>query len=103
MTTQERIRRLFLFPKVVYPIAEAAELLEYSENEIVAAIDSGEIEITTAEGLPRVAWSELTVAAAERWPQQLIEDSLDQELHIVIPELARLADLQVRVPRYGVV
>ena len=61
MTTQERIRRIFLFPQAAYAIAEAAELLEYSENEIVAAIDRGDIGITAGEGLPRVPSSEVTL------------------------------------------
>ena len=103
MTTHERIRRIFLFPKATYTLSEAAELLEYSEGEVLVAVERGDLEITREDGLPRLPWSELTLAAVERWPQELIEVSLGQELSAVMPELVRLTDLRVRVPRYGVV
>src|ERR1041385_969300 len=103
MTTSERIRRIFLFPKTAYTLSEAAELLEYSEGEVLVAVERGDLETTRQDGLPRLPWSELTLAAVERWPQELIELSLGQELSAVMPELVRLTELRVRVPRYGVV
>lgn len=103
MTTHERIRRIFLLPKATYTLSEAAELLEYSEREILTAVERGDLEIAREEALPRVPWSELTIAAVERWPQELIEASLGDELSRVMSELARLTELRVRVPRYGVV
>ena len=103
MTTGERIRRIFLFPKAAYTLSEAAELLEYSEGEVLVAVERGDLEINRDEGLPRLPWNELTLAAVERWPQELIEASLGQELSTVMPELVRLTELRVRVPRYGVV
>lgn len=103
MTTRERIRSIFLFAKTTYTLSEAADLLEYSEGEIITAVERGDLEIAREGGLPRVAWSELSLAAVERWPQELIEASLGKEVSDVIPELVRLTDLHVRVPRYGVV
>jgi hypothetical protein len=43
------------------------------------------------------------LAAVERWPQDLIEAALGRELEEIMPELARLTDLRVRVPRFSVV
>lgn len=103
MTTHERIRQIFLFSKATYTLLEAAELLEYSEREVLGAVDRGDLEVTREEAIPRLPWSELTIAAAERWPQELIEASLGDELSSVMPELVRLTELRVRVPRFGVV
>ena len=103
MTTQERIRSIFLFAKTTYTLSEAGELLEHSEGEIITAVERGDLEITREHEMPRIPWSELTLAAVERWPQELIEASLGQDLSSVMPELVRLAELHVRVPRYGIV
>ncbi len=103
MTTQERIRRIFLQPQPGYSIAEATELLEYSDQEIARAVGEGDLALEASGGIPRVPWEELALAAAEKWSQEIIEAALGQDLQTVMPELVRLTDLQVRVPRFGVV
>lgn len=103
MTTQARIRSIFLFPKTAYTLSEAADLLEYSQSEIIVAVEQGDLEMMHQKEMPRIPWSEMTLAAVERWPQDLIEVALGTDLSSVMPELVRLTELNVRVPRYGVV
>jgi hypothetical protein len=103
MTTHERIRQIFLQPQDAYTIEETAALLGYSHEEILAAISRGDIAIEGVGELPRIEWEELALAAVERWPQEVIEDALGTDSASVLPELVRLTDLRVRVPRYGVV
>lgn len=102
MTTHERIRRIFLQPEQSYPLSDAAALLGYSDGELIAAIEGGDLSVDSAEGLPTVPWEELALAAAERWPQEIIEEALGTEAASALPELVRLTDLHVRVPRFGV-
>ncbi len=99
MTTQERIRRIFLQPQPGYSIAEATELLEYSDQEIARAVGEGDLALEASGGIPRVPWEELALAAAEKWSQEIIEAALGQDLQTVMPELVRLTDLQVRLGR----
>lgn len=103
MTTYERIRDIFLQPRHHYDVAETATLLGYSHEEIVTAISRGDLALEGAGEIPRVAWEELALAAVERWPQEVIEDALGDDLASVVPELVRLTELRVRVPRYGVI
>jgi hypothetical protein len=103
MTTHEQIRQIFLRPQRGYGLDEAALLLGYSDEELLAAVAHGDIATEATGDIPRVPWEEVALAAAERWSQEIIETSLGEELTSVVPELVRLADLQVRVPRYGII
>jgi len=103
MTTHERIRQIFLQPRNAYTIEEVATLLGYSHEELLAAISRGDLAIEGVGEIPRIDWEELALAAVERWPQEVIEDALATDAPSVVPELVRLTDLRVRVPRYGVI
>lgn len=103
MTTQERIRRLFLQPEASYAISEAASLLQFSDEQIVQSIEQGDIAVDSYGDVPRLPWEEVALAAAERWPQHLIEAALGDDLEAVMPELVRLTELLIRVPRFSVV
>jgi hypothetical protein len=103
MTTHERIRQIFLQPRNAYTIEEAATLLGYSHEELLAAISRGDLAIEGVGEIPRIEWEELALAAVERWPQEVIEDALGTDAPSALPELVRLTDLRVRVPRYGVI
>jgi hypothetical protein len=103
MTTDERIRQIFLQPRHAYTVEEASTLLGYSLKELLAAISRGDLAIEGMGEIPRIEWEELALAAVERWPQGVIEDALGTDSPLVVPELARLTDLRVRVPRYGVI
>jgi len=102
-TTHERIRQIFLQPRHSYTIEETATLLGYSHEELLAAISRGDLAIEGVGEIPRIEWEELALAAVERWPQEVIEDALGDDSPSVVPELVRLTDLRVRVPRYGVI
>lgn len=102
MTTPEKIRRIFLQPQARYTISEAAALLEYSHEQITALIDSGDLSVEASETIARLPWEEVAFAAAERWPQELIETALGPDLDAVMPELARLTEIRLRVPQFSV-
>lgn len=102
MTPQQSIRRLFLNPETSYGADECASLLACSHEEVIIAIAHGDLAVELAGTIPRVPWEEVALAAAERWPQDVIEEALGAEAASVIPELVRLTDLHVRVPRFGV-
>jgi len=103
MTIHERIRQIFLQPRAGYSISEAAELLAYSHEEIVAAVGEGDLAIEQFGDIPRVPWEEVALAAVERWSQEVIETALEGDIESVMPELVRLTELRVRVPRFSVV
>jgi hypothetical protein len=103
MATKERIRRIFLQPQASYGIAEAAELLEFSHEQIIQGIEVGDLAVDAHGELARLPWEEVALAAVERWPQHLIEAALGNDLQGTIPELVRLTELRVRVPQFNVV
>jgi hypothetical protein len=102
MTPHQRIRQLFLEPQPTYGADECASLLACSHEEVITAIARGDLAVELPRTIPRVPWEEVAFAAAEKWPQELIEEALGVEAASVIPELVRLTDLHVRVPRFGV-
>lgn len=103
MTRAANIRRLFLKPKPSYPLPAAARLVGMKTKELRGWVEAGEVEpVDTDEGL-RLPWAELVVFAMGFWEQEEIEEALGMELADAIPELLRLTDLQVRIPKMEVV
>lgn len=103
MTNLVSIRSLFLEPKPAYPIAEAATLLGMDWRDVRAWMESGELEgVDTDDGLV-LPWGELVSFAMEFWSQEVVEEALGAELAEAIPELLRLTELEVRIPRIEVV
>ncbi len=99
----DRIRALFLQPQHTYGLVEAATLLGIDWREMRAWMESGELEgLDTAEGLV-LPWVELVSFGMDFWSQQLVEEALGAELAEAIPELLRLTELEVRIPRFEVV
>jgi hypothetical protein len=104
MTVSRRfIRSLFLEPKPSYPLPEAAKLLGMKAKRLQAWVEAGEIEgVYTCSGVV-LPWEELASFAMEWWSQEAVEEALGREVAGVIPELLRLAELEVRIPRMEVV
>ncbi len=103
MTNLVSIRSLFLHPRPTYSIAEAATLLGMEWRDVRGWMESGELEgIETDQGLV-LPWAELVSFAMEFWSQEVVEEALGQELAEAIPELLRLTELEVRIPRIEVV
>jgi hypothetical protein len=103
MPNPSAIRHLFLHPRPTYPLPDAAALLGMGVDDLRAWMKSGEIEgIGTAEGLV-VPWGELVSFGMDFWSQEVVEEALGSELAEAIPELLRLVDLEVRIPRMQVV
>ena len=103
MTTPTHIRTLFLHPKPTYTIGEAAALLEMEWRELRGWMDAGEVEGTeTDEGLV-LPWGELVSFGMDFWSQEVVEEALGAEVAEALPELLRLTELEVRIPRMEVV
>ena len=103
MTNLVSIRSLFLHPRPTYSIAEAATLLGMEWRDLRAWMESGELEgIETDEGLV-LPWAELVSFAMDLWSQEVVEEALGADLADAIPELLRLTELEVRIPRIEVV
>jgi hypothetical protein len=97
------IRTLFLHPHPTYLLADAAALLGIDELEMCGWVEAGEIEaIETDAGLV-VPWAELASFGMESWSQEVVEATLAADLAAAIPELVRLTELEVRIPRFEVV
>jgi len=64
---------------------------------------SGEVEgVRTCCGMT-VSREEIISFAMDFWPQEMIEEALGDDLADAIPELLRLASLEVRLPRFEIV
>ena len=100
--TRENIRHLFLHPRPSYPLPVAAKLLGMGRRELRGWLESGEIEGEgTGDGVV-IPWGELASFALEWWSQEVVEEALGAEIAQAIPELLRLAELEVRIPRMEV-
>jgi hypothetical protein len=103
MTTAANIRRLFLEPKPSYSPSDAAALLGITWRDLGGWVEAGELEADqTKDGLV-LPWAELVSFAMGFWDQEEIEAALGDDLVTAIPELLRLAELHVRIPRMEVV
>lgn len=91
---------LFLHPKPAYTLAEAAELVGMGESVVREWVEVGELE-TRDDGT--VGWAEVVLFALDLHEQGEIEAVLGDGLDAAIPELWRLTELRVRVPRVEVV
>ena len=99
----DRIRDLFLHPHPTYSIEDAASVLGMDVREMQGWVEVGELEGVEVESGIMLPWSEVVSFAMEFWSQEVIEEALGDDLANVIPELVRLARLEVRVPRFEIV
>lgn len=101
--TPSQIRNLFLHPRPTYMPAEAAEAIGMSVDDVRGWMDVGELEgVDTRDGVV-LPWAELASFAMGFWEQEEIEEALGSRVAEAIPELLRLCDLEVRIPRMEVV
>jgi hypothetical protein len=103
MPNVSAIRSLLLAPRPNYSVADLALLFAMSEDDIRGWIELGELEPLGASGGLAVPWSEVASFGMDFWSQEVVEEALGANAVDVIPELLRLADLEVRVPRMQVV
>lgn len=101
--TTAHIRTLFLRPKPAYSLAEAAELLEVRLAALLGFIDAGELEPVHGDKGAVLPWAEVVSFAVDFWSQDAVETALGADVDEVLPELVRLTDLEVRLPRMQVV
>ena len=103
MPNSAAIRRVFLSPLPTYSLDEAAALLGMSIGEVREWMAVGELEGVETGGGLAVAWDELVSFGMDFWSQEAVEEALGSDVAQAIPELLRLADLSVRIPRLQVV
>lgn len=103
MSIRERVRTLFLSPRQFYSAPEVAELLGWSHSEITTALEDGDVEGERTCSGYRIAWQEVAAMTTAQYPQALIEQALGKDVASVIPEIVRLTELRVEIPRYEVV
>lgn len=99
MPSRDAIRRLFLQPKSVYPIATAARLLGITPKELRGWIAAGEMETDDGNTIP---WSEIVAFGLDIWSQAVVEEALGEDVAEAIPELLRLTEVSVLLPRFEV-
>ena len=97
------IRNLFLQPRPTYALPEAAALLGTSLDDLCGWLEVGEIEGVETGGEVAVPWTELVSFGMDFWSQEAAEEALGKDAAEVIPELLRLVELEVRIPRMQVV
>jgi hypothetical protein len=103
MPTPAEIRTLFLEARPTYTIEEAARVFGMSLQDVRAWMESGELEgVESVQGLA-ISWEELVSFDMEFWSQEVVEEALGADVAAMLPELVRLADLNVRIPRMEVV
>ena len=66
-------------------------------------IEVGEMEGVETEGGLALPWAELVSFGMDFWSQEVVEEALGAEVAEAIPELLRLTELEVRIPRMEVV
>jgi hypothetical protein len=102
MTFRSAIRRLFLQAKASYDLPTAARLLGMKVKDLRGWVAAGEIEAIEVDGEEHIAWAEAVSFAFDLYSQEEIEAALGAEMVAAIPELLRLTELEVRIPRLEV-
>jgi hypothetical protein len=97
------VRTVFLNGKDAYTFPEAGALLGWLPGELETAVAQGMIASTTTSDGVTIAWEEVATILTTMHSQAIVEDALGTEAHTVMPELVRLAELRVQVPRFEVV
>lgn len=83
--------------------AEAADAIGMSVEDVEGWMEVGELEgIDTRAGIV-LPWAEIVSFAMGFWDQEEIEEALGADVANALPELLRLCDLEVRIPRMEVV
>lgn len=103
MPHPDAIRTLFLLPRPTYSVAEGAGMLGMEVEDFRGWMEVGEIEGVVTNGRLVVPWGELVSFGMDFWSQEVVEGALGEELAGAIPELLRLTELEVRLPRLEVV
>ncbi len=102
-TTPTLIRGLFLHPRPTYTAAAAAGAIGMSVEDVEGWMEVGELEGEATRNGVVLSWAELVSFAMGFWEQEEIEEALGADVAEALPELLRLCDLEVRIPRMEVV
>jgi hypothetical protein len=100
--TATLIRDLFLHRHPTYTPAASAEAIGMSVEDVEGWMEVGELEGEATRDGVVLSWAELVSFAMGFWEQEGIEEALGTDVAEAIPELLRLCDLEVRIPRMEV-
>ena len=95
----DRIRRIFLYRRESYGIAEVQRLTGLRPLALRRAIKEGEIEATSDL---RITWPQLAAIAVDQWGIETIEAELGEVAVQHLPPLVRTASITLNLPRYQV-
>jgi hypothetical protein len=101
--TPAQIRHLFLHSDHTYTPDKAAQAIGMPVDDVRGWMEVGELEGVETKHGAVLPWVELVSFAMSFWEQSDIEDALGADVAETIPELLRLCDLEVRIPRLEVV
>jgi|GEM_PF-883900 len=93
------IRKLFLERQERYSLPEAAELIGWSISDVAEEIAASELSPVHVDTL--ISWRAVATLAVTEWSPEMIEEALGTDV-TVLPNLSRLTDLSVRLPRYQI-
>src|SRR5229473_3819730 len=97
-----RIRHIFLQQRPHVSISQATRLLGWTQRQMSAAIEAGEVEVWTTPLGKRFPRAEMMAKALEIWPLHVIEEALGDEADGILPQEIRSAELRVRLPRHHI-
>jgi hypothetical protein len=72
-------------------------------KELGEWVEAGEVEVIESGSGLAVPWPELVAFGMDLWSQSAVEEALGPDVARAIPDLLRLTDLEVRLPRLEVV
>ena len=93
----DRIRSIFLHPESRVTIDAAAELLGWTQRQMHAAMQAGEVETC---GGSMIDIREVAETALHLWPLTVIEDALGSEAALAMPPALRTRRILLRLPLY---
>lgn len=100
MRRVDAIRKLFLEFRPQYSVREAAALLGWNRRKLAEEIAASELASVDVNGF--VSWDAVATIAVTEWSAEAIEEALGSDA-TVLPELCRLANVHLRLPRYQII
>lgn len=96
----DAIRLVFLSPQPFYSPQAAAALLGWTPREMETAIREGALDAERTCSGWRIGWEAVASALVDQQSLREVEAALGEQASTVLPELCRLGELRVALPRW---
>jgi hypothetical protein len=101
VSDRRRIREVFLRPRAMYSVDEAAGLLRLPASTIRTALENGIVTALEDGGETAIGWEDVVVLGLElRWTPRMLAEALSGRRVHVLPPLVRVAAKRVVLPSY---